>query len=84
MTPTPFNPAWRVPHDHVTAATCTRPNVVVAIGLVGHGYQVDYYVDGTHQASECRDFESTHEIGHLEHVFSEAIAQGIEKARKML
>lgn len=80
----PFIPNWRVPLAPEDDTTNHKPNVVVAIGLVGYGYQVDYYVNGALIQTECRDFSDTHLIPKLEEHFVKAISKAIAQARKAL
>lgn len=62
-----------------------RPlSVTVNIGLVGHGYQVDYYLDGVEIGSECRDFADDHKVVDLQEAFLAAMVKAIETTRRTL
>lgn len=79
-----FKPNWRVPLAPEDDTTNHKPNVVVAIGFVTYGYQIDYYVNGQLIQTSCRDFAGDHKIAKLEEHFVTAIEEAINKARKDL
>ena len=79
----PFNPAWRVPVPEYDT-TNKHPNLVVAVGLVGHGYQMDIYRDGQLIGTKCRDFGDTHKIPVLEEKLLAGLVNGFDAATKGL
>lgn len=80
----PFNPTWRVPIPPEDDTCNKHPNLVVAIGLVGYGYQMDIYRDGKHVGTECRDFGGTYKVSKLEEVLLAGLLNGFDKATKGL
>ncbi len=80
----PFNPAWKTPIPPYDDTTNKHPNVVIAIGLVGYGYQVDYYMGGQLVQTSCRDFGGSYPIKKLEERFLLAIERAIDGERSKL
>lgn len=80
----PFVPNWRVPIEPHDDTTNKQPNIVVAIGLVEYGYQVDIYIDGQLRSIECRDFGGSYPIAELEARFAKVIERAIDKERARL
>lgn len=52
--------------------------------LVGHGYQVDVFQNGTSEGSVCADFAGTHDEVRLRERFAEAVLGAIRALTKLL
>lgn len=79
-----FKPDWRVPIPPESDTTNKQPNLVVAIGLVEYGYQIDIYQNGALVETGCGDFGGTYKVPKLKALLLLGLLDGFEKARKGL
>jgi hypothetical protein len=62
----------------------TPPTVAFHFGLVGHGYQMDMFVEGQYVGSACRDLSDTHKVRELKSSLIEAVAKAVNNWRLKL
>jgi len=58
--------------------------VAVHFGLVGHGYEMQIFVDGNYLGSSCRDFSDTHKVDELKGLLITIIAKAVNDWRMKL
>jgi hypothetical protein len=62
----------------------TPPTVAVHFGLVGHGYEMQIFVDGHYMGSQCRDFSDTHKVDDLKSSLITIVAKAVNDWRMKL
>lgn len=66
------------------AKWATPPTVAFHFGLVGHGYEMQIFVDGHYMGSSCRDFSDTHKVDELKNQLITAVARTVNEWRMKL
>lgn len=62
----------------------TPPTVAFHVGLVGHGYELQIFVDGHYMGSQCHDFSDTHKLDELKSQLITTVAKAIRDWRLKL
>lgn len=62
----------------------TPPTVAFHFGLVGHGYEMQIFVDGHYMGSSCRDFSDSYKLDELKNQLITAVAKTVNEWRLKL
>lgn len=62
----------------------TPPTVAFHFGLVGHGYEMQIFVNGHYMGSSCRDFSDSHKLDELRESLIEIVAKAVNDWRLKL
>jgi hypothetical protein len=70
--------------DRAQAEALSLPTLAFHFGLVGHGYEIHMFDEGTYVGAICRDFDGDHKIPKLKEALVNAIEKAVEGWRKAL
>lgn len=62
----------------------TPPTVAFHFGLVGHGYEMQIFVNGHYMGSSCRDFSDSYKVDELKNQLITTVANAIRDWRLKL
>lgn len=66
------------------AKWATPPTVAFHFGLVGHGYEMQIFVNGQYMGSSCRDFSDSYKVDELKSQLITLVAQAVNDWRLKL